>query len=47
MGCFPVESDYIGINERGVVKVWAGAKWSTVTVRGAMISQEDMVRTLV
>ena len=24
IGCFPVESDYIGINECGVVKVWAG-----------------------
>jgi hypothetical protein len=46
-GCFPVESDYIGINERGVVKVWAGAKWSQATVKGGVITQEDMVRGLV
>lgn len=47
MGCFPVESDYIGINERGVVKVWAGAKWARIDVKGGVISQEDMVRGLV
>lgn len=47
VGCFPVESDYIGINERGVVKVWAGPKWSQVTVKGGVVSQEDMVRSLV
>jgi hypothetical protein len=47
VGCFPVESDYIGINERGVVKVWAGAKWPQVTIKGGAVSQEDMVRSVV
>lgn len=42
-----MESDYIGINERGVVKVWAGSKWSQITVKGGAISQEDMVRSIV
>lgn len=42
-----MESDYIGINERGVVKVWAGAKWPQVTIKGGTVSQEDMVRSLV
>jgi hypothetical protein len=27
--------------------VWAGPKWSAVTVRGGAVSQEDMVRSVV
>jgi hypothetical protein len=46
-GCFPVESEFIGINERGVVKVWAGPKWPLVTIRGGVVSQEDMVRSII
>ena len=42
-----METDYIGINERGVVKVWAGSKWSQITVKGGAITQESMVNSIV
>jgi hypothetical protein len=46
MGCFRVQSEYIGVNERGVVKVWAGPQWSHIGVIGNRINQEEMVRSI-
>lgn len=40
-------SEYIGINERGIVKVWAGPYWSQIGVIGNRLSQEEMVWSIV
>ncbi len=41
-----MEEEYVGVNERGVVKVWLNADFSSHHVIGKA-SQEDMVRSIV
>ena len=36
-GCFRVRPEYIGVNEKGVVKVWAGAQWAQIGIIGDKI----------
>jgi hypothetical protein len=37
----------VGINEKGVVKVWGGENWSQVTIIGNKINEEEMVRSII
>lgn len=46
-GCFRVHPEYIGVNEMGVVKVWAGSNWSQLGIIGDKISEQDMVKSIV
>lgn len=46
-GTFKVLPQYIGVNEKGVVKVWAGEQWAQIGVIGGKISEEDMVRSII
>lgn len=46
-GCFRVHPQYIGVNEQGVVKVWAGDQWAQVSVLGGKITEEEMVRSII
>ena len=41
-----MEEDYIGVNERGVAKVWVNSDFSSHHVAG-QATQEDMVRSIV
>jgi hypothetical protein len=42
-----VVSEYIGVNERGVVKVWAGSQWPQIGAVGGKLPQEEMVKSIV
>lgn len=48
VGYFPVEEEYIGINNNGVVKVWMNEHFEKSTVAGGSnITEQIMVRSLV
>ena len=47
IGCFKVFPEFIGVNEKGIIKVWAGDQWGNIGVVGGRIKQEEMVRSIV
>lgn len=44
---FEIEEPYIGINERGVVKVWLSKYFAHNRMIGGRITQEQMVKSIV
>lgn len=47
VGCFAVEEEYVGINNRGTVKVWMNEQYDKSFIVGSKISEEAMVRGII
>jgi hypothetical protein len=47
VGCFIVEDEHIGINEKGIVKVWLNGDFHRSFIVGCRVMEEIMVRSIV